>query len=67
MHIPSTTRLFPGLATDTAPPAALTEGVAAGRLGFRTGSGLYEHDAGADAVLRERIAEHFGLEYPRLP
>jgi 3-hydroxybutyryl-CoA dehydrogenase len=60
-----TTRLFPELATDTAAPEALTARVAEGRLGAKSGEGLYPHDADSDALLRERIAEHFGLEYPR--
>jgi 3-hydroxybutyryl-CoA dehydrogenase len=59
-----TTRLFPELATDTEPPAALTERVAAGRLGAKTHGGLYDHDAAADTALRERINAHFDLEYP---
>lgn len=59
-----TTRLFPDLAIDTEPPAALTDRVAAGRLGAKTGSGLYDHDEAADTALRERINAHFGVEYP---
>lgn len=59
-----TTRLFPDLACDTSPPASLTDRVATGRLGAKTGEGIYAHDAGADAEVRDRIAAHFGLEFP---
>lgn len=58
------TRLFPDLATDTEPPAALTDRMAAGRLGAKTQSGLYDHDTASDTAVRERINAHFDLEYP---
>jgi 3-hydroxybutyryl-CoA dehydrogenase len=59
-----TTRLFPDLAADTVAPAALSERVATGRLGAKSGEGLYGHDPASDAELRERIAEHFAIEFP---
>jgi 3-hydroxybutyryl-CoA dehydrogenase len=55
-------RLFPDLAADTEVPDALASRVAEGRLGSKTGTGLFDHDEAADAVLRERISAHFGLE-----
>jgi 3-hydroxybutyryl-CoA dehydrogenase len=59
-----TTRLFPELATDTVAPEALRTRAAEGLLGAKTGEGLFPHDAPGDARVRDRIAEHFRLEYP---
>lgn len=57
------TRLFPDLAVSTEPPAAIVERVAAGRLGAKTGEGIYVHDPAEDEAVRERIRRHFALEF----
>ncbi|HWM34820.1 MAG TPA: 3-hydroxyacyl-CoA dehydrogenase family protein [Pseudolysinimonas sp.] len=59
-----TARLFPVLAVDETPPAALRERVDTGRLGAKTAAGFFDHDPGEDQAVRDRIAEHFRLEYP---
>ncbi|MGO2747547.1 3-hydroxyacyl-CoA dehydrogenase family protein [Microbacterium sp.] len=56
-------QLFPLLAQTTTAPDALTERVAAGDLGAKSGRGLQAHDAVEDEVVRRRIAAHFALEF----
>lgn len=56
------TRLFPDLDASTQAPAALRERVAAGRLGAKTGEGIYRHDAAEDENVRDRIRRHFALD-----
>lgn len=58
-----TTELFPLLSADTEPPAALTTRVAAGELGSKTGSGIYHHTPQGDDAVRQRIREHFAIEF----
>ena len=58
------TQLFPLLSTETGPPPALTDRVRDGRLGAKSGRGLFDHDPDSDDDVRRRIAAHFRLEYP---
>jgi 3-hydroxybutyryl-CoA dehydrogenase len=47
--------LFPNLASDTEPPAALQEKVAQGRLGLKTGAGWSSYTPEEAAALRARL------------
>jgi 3-hydroxybutyryl-CoA dehydrogenase len=57
-----TTQLFPSLCSAATPPKAITERVARGELGAKTGSGLYVHNKEEDDEARARISAHFELD-----
>jgi 3-hydroxybutyryl-CoA dehydrogenase len=58
-----TSRLFPTLSNEEGVPDALATRLRDGRLGAKSGEGLFEHDATEDDALRARIAAHFTLEF----
>lgn len=49
--------LFPGLAAAEIPPPALSDRVAAGRLGVKTGAGWYDYAEDQGAALRQALME----------
>lgn len=56
--------LFPRLSNDSGVPKAITDAVARGDLGVKTGKGIYVHDdKAADEAVGERIVKHFQLEF----
>jgi len=57
-----TSHLFPLLSTQTSPPSALVDRLESGRLGAKSGEGIYGHDRAADARTMERMRGHFALE-----
>lgn len=50
------TQIFPSLNNASTPPAVLTDKVARGELGAKTGTGFYEHSAASTQSSREQIA-----------
>lgn len=61
-----TTQLFPVLSNTDTPPRTITERVDRGELGAKTGTGIYQHQPEEDQKVRDRIEEHFKLEFPDL-
>lgn len=61
-----TSQLYPVLNnTDTA-PKTITDRVDKGELGSKTGTGIYSHNPDEDQNVKNRIEEHFKLEFPNL-
>lgn len=61
-----TTQLFPVLSNTDTTPYTITDRVERGELGAKTGTGIYVHREGEDREVRDRIDQHFKVEFPDL-